>query len=92
MVRVFDDWAVVPPLLLIVWPVKTFVVEVPELFVTVSEIVYVPVLAYVWVVVGAADEDGASVAKVPFVGAMVPRGDEEAEPSRETVRPIYGSE
>jgi hypothetical protein len=40
------------PLLLTAWPENTLTVDVPAVFVTVKETVYVPPLAYVWDVVG----------------------------------------
>ena len=46
------DWAVGRPLLLMTWPVKVVVVEVPAVLVTVKKTVYTPLPAYVWDVVG----------------------------------------
>ena len=83
------DWALDRPRLLIVLPVKVTSVEVPALFVTVRVTEYVPPLPYVCETVGeVVVTTGVPSPKSHWYCAMVPTGDEEPEPSKETVRSL----
>ena len=86
-VMVCVDRALGSPRLLIVWPVKVTSVEVPPLFTTVKETVYVPELPYVWHTL----EEVVVVTGVPSpkfhrYWVTAPTGDEEPPPSKQTVR------
>ena len=75
--------------MLIVLPVKVTSVEVPPLFTTVREAIYVPELPYVWEVVGeVVVTRGVSSPKSHWYWTTVPMGDEEPEPSKEAVRSL----
>ena len=72
-----------------IWPVKTVVVEVPAVLVTVREAVKTPPSSYVWEVVGIVVVTGRVPSpKFHLYVAMLPTGEEEPEPSKKTVEPL----